>query len=124
MNSTFTKIVRYLLALMLLVFGLNKFLKFLPMPELPPSAAEFMTELAATGYVLPVVGLIEIFIGVLLLINKWTPFALVLLAPISVNILLFHLFLDLPGIGGALIVAILNGILIYKHWSKFRPLFA
>lgn len=124
MNSTFTKIVRYLLALMLLVFGLNKFLKFLPMPELPPSAAEFMTELAATGYVLPVVGLIEIFIGILLLINKWTPFALVLLAPISVNILLFHLFLDLPGIGGALIVAVLNGILIYKHWSKFRPLFA
>lgn len=94
------------------------------MPELPPSAAEFMTELAATGYVLPVVGAIEIFIGILLLINKWTPFALVLLAPISVNILLFHLFLDLPGIGGALIVAILNGILIYKHWSKFRPLFA
>ncbi|MBG26030.1 MULTISPECIES: DoxX family membrane protein [Croceibacter] len=124
MNSTFTKIVRYLLALMLLVFGLNKFLKLLPMPELPPNAAEFMTELAATGYVLPVVGAIEIFIGILLLINKWTPFALVLLAPISVNILLFHLFLDLPGIGGALIVAILNGILIYKHWSKFRPLFA
>jgi putative oxidoreductase len=123
MNSTFTKIVRYFLALMLLVFGLNKFLKFLPMPELPPSAAEFMTELAATGYVLPVVGLIEISIGILLLINKWTPFALVLLAPISVNILLFHLFLDLPGIGGALIVAVLNGILIYKHWSKFRPLF-
>ena len=124
MNSTFTKIVRYLLALMLLVFGLNKFLKLLPMPELPPSADGFMPDLAATGYVLPVVGAIEIFIGILLLINKWTPIALVLLAPISVNILLFHLFLDLPGIGGAFSVAILNGILIYKHWSKFRPLFA
>ena len=76
MNSTFTKIVRYLLALMLLVFGLNKFLKLLPMPELPPSAAEFMTELAATGYVLPVVGAIEIFIGILLLINKFSIFYL------------------------------------------------
>ena len=123
MNSTFTKIVRYILALMLLVFGLNKFINFIPTPELPPSAAEFMTELAATGYVLPAVGLLEIFIGVLLFINKWPAFAMILLAPISVNIVLFHIFLDLPGIGGALVVAILNGILIYKYWSNFRPLF-
>ena len=123
MNSTFTKIVRFVLALMLLVFGINKFLKFILMPELPPDASEFMGELVATGYVLPIVGIIEIFIGILLIVNKWPAFAMVLLAPISVNILLFHLFLDLPGIGGALIVAILNGILIYKLWPKFRPLF-
>ncbi len=123
MNSTFTKIIRYLLSLILFVFGLNKFLNFIPAPDLPPNASEFMSELAATGYVLPAVGALEIFIGALLLFNKWPAFAMVLLTPISANILLFHLFLDLPGIAGALIVAILNGILIYKHWPKFRPLF-
>lgn len=125
MNSKFTSIVRILLGIILLVFGLNKFypLSFLPMPQLPENASEFMSSLAATGYVLPVVGVLEVFIAILLLSKKWIAFALILLAPISLNILLFHLFLDIPGIAGAILVAVLNGILIYKHWQQYRPLF-
>lgn len=125
MNSKFTSIVRILLGIILLVFGLNKFypLPFLPMPKLPENASEFMSSLAATGYVLPIVGVLEVFIGILLLTKNWIAFALILLVPISLNIVLFHLFLDLPGIGGAILVAVLNGILIYKHWPQYRPLF-
>ncbi|MFD0863226.1 DoxX family membrane protein [Sungkyunkwania multivorans] len=123
MNSNFTKLMRFLLALILIVFGVNKFLKFIPLPELPDQASGFMSSLDATGYMLPIVGVLEIFIGVLLILKKWVGFALMLLAPISVNIVLFHVFLDLPGIGGALVVAILNGILIYKYWTVYRPLF-
>jgi len=125
MNSKFTSIVRILLGIILLVFGLNKFypLPFLPMPKLPENASEFMSSLVATGYVLPIVGVIEVFIGILLLTKNWIAFALILLVPISLNILLFHLFLDLPGIGGAILVAVLNAILIYKHWPQYRPLF-
>ena len=124
MNSTFTKILRYILGVGLIVFGLNKFIGFIPMPELPANAGDFMASLQATGYVLPIVGIFEILIGILFLLNKAVPFALLLLAPISVNILLFHLFLDLPGISGALIIAVLNVILIYKHWKIYRPLFS
>ncbi len=123
MNSTFTKILRLILALGLIVFGLNKFIGFMPMPELPAQAADFMSSLNATGYVLPIVGVLEVFIGLLLLFNKAVPFALLLLAPISANILLFHIFMDLPGIWGALVIAIINVILIYKHWKLYRPLF-
>lgn len=125
MNSKFTSIVRFVLGIVLLVFGLNKFypLPFLPVPHLPESAASFMGSLSATGYVLPVVATLEIFIAILLLSKKWIAFALILLAPISLNILLFHLFLDIPGIGGAVLVVVLNGILIYKHWAQYRPLF-
>lgn len=123
MNSTFTKILRFILALGLIVFGLNKFIGFMPMPELPVDAGNFMSSLQATGYVLPIVGALEVIIGLLLLFNKSVPFALLLLAPISVNIVLFHLFLDLPAIGGALVIAIINVILIYKHWKVYRPLF-
>ncbi|MAO11018.1 MAG: DoxX protein [Flavobacteriaceae bacterium] len=123
MNSTFTTILRIILALGLLVFGLNKFIGFMPAPELPENAANFMQSLQATGYVLPIVGALEIFIGFLLLIKKWVPFALLLLAPISVNIVLFHLFLDLPDIAGAVVVAVINVILIYKYWKVYRPLF-
>ncbi|WP_339697636.1 DoxX family membrane protein [uncultured Marixanthomonas sp.] len=123
MNSTFTTILRIILALGLLVFGLNKFIGFMPAPELPETAGNFMQSLKATGYVLPIVGALEIFIGFLLLIKKWVPFALLLLAPISVNIVLFHLFLDLPGIAGAIVVTVINIILIYKYWKVYRPLF-
>ncbi|MDD2986004.1 DoxX family membrane protein [Flavobacterium sp.] len=123
MNSKFTYLMRILLGIILLVFGLNKFVQFIPSSELPENATAFITSLATTGYVLPVVGVLEILIGLLLLTNKWVPFALVVLVPISVNILLFHLFLDIPGISGALLVTVLNGILMYKLWPKYKPLF-
>lgn len=123
MNSTFTKIAKLLLAVVLILFGLNKFFQFIPLPEMPQDAKSLMDSLAASGYILQVVGVLEIFIGLLLLFNKWIGFALVLLAPISANILLFHLFLDLPGIGGAVLVTFLNVLLIYKCWPRFHSLF-
>jgi len=123
MNSQFTKMMRILLGAILVVFGLNKFLTFIPAPELPENAANFINSLESTGYVLQVVGAIEVLIGLLLLLNKWVAFALVVLVPISANILLFHLFLDIPGISGALLVTVFNGILMYKLWPKYKPLF-
>lgn len=123
MNSMFTKIVRIVLGIMLVLFGANKFFGFIPLPELPEKAASFMTSLGATGYVLKTVGVLEILIGVMLLLKKWVAFALTLLAPISINILLFHVFLDVTGIGGAILVTVLNGILIYKHWPQYKSLF-
>jgi len=95
----------------------------MPIPELPADASSFMSSLKATGYVLPVLGFLEVVIGLMLVVNKAVAFALLLLAPISVNILLFHLFLDLPGLAGAIVIAIINIVLIYKHWKVYRPLF-
>jgi hypothetical protein len=86
-------------------------------------AAIFIDSLSNTGYILKVIGIFEIFIGALLLFNKWVPFALLLLAPITVNIVLFHLFLDTPGLIAAMVIVVLNVILIYKHWKVYRPLF-
>lgn len=123
MNSQFTKIIRILLGILLVVFGSNKFLHFIPLPPPTGSAGDFMNSLGATGYIFPIVGILEVLIGIMFLVKKWVAFALILLAPISINILLFHLFLDIPGVGAALLVAILNGILIYKHWKQYSPLF-
>lgn len=125
MNSTFTKILSFILALILIFFGLNKFIQFdfMPMPQIPDAASDFMKSLSATGYVLPVVGVFEIFIGLLLLFRKWVPFALLLLVPISVNVLLFHLFLNVSTILPAIITVVINIILIYKYWKSYRPLF-
>lgn len=125
MNSMFTKIVRRILGGILVLFGLNILLPqpFIPLPVPPEKAAAFLSSLVATGYILKTVALLELIIGVLLLAKKWVAFALLSLVPISINIVLFHLFLGASGIAGALIVAILNGILIYKNWSSYKSLF-
>ena len=124
MNSKFTQIVRILLGLILVVFGANKIYSFIPLPSPPEEAGRFMASLAATGYVLTVVAALEIVIGLMLIFRLWVPFALLVLVPISINILLFHLFLNVPAIGTALLVVVLNGVLLYKHRRKYKPLFA
>jgi putative oxidoreductase len=124
MNSMFTKIARIALGLMLLIFGANKFLHFIHLP--PPTedaAKDFLSSLEATGYIFPIVGILEVIIGLLLLTKKWVPFSLILLFPITLNILLFHLFLEIPGMLFAILIIVFNTILIYKYWEKFKPLF-
>ena len=114
----FTKTVRIVLGIFLVLSGINKFFRLLPTP-----AGDFIESFGQVNYVLPIVGVLELFVGMMLLLKKWVAFALLLLAPISINILLFHLYLNLAGIGPALLVATLNSILIYKHWAQYKPLF-
>ncbi len=118
MDSLFTKIIRITLGLILLLLGLNKFLEIVPTP-----AGNFIASFGQVDYIFPVVGFLEIIIGGMLLFKKWVAFMLVILAPICVNILLFHFYLDFSGAFLAVFVAILNGILIYKYWNQYKPLF-
>lgn len=121
MNLNLSIVLRIVLALILLIFGSNKFLGFIPM-EAPPSGS-FMDALIQTGYMMPLLGFSEVAIGFLLLINKWKGLALVWLAPISVNMVLFHLKFDISTIGPAAVVAILNVLLIYQNKKRFKGLF-
>ena len=125
MNSMFTKIVRIALGLALVIFGANMIYHFIPMdqPDTNTAAGKFMNSLGATGYIFPVVGFLEVIIGAMLLLKKWVAFALILLAPISINILLFHLFLDIPGLSIAVLIVVFNAVLIFKHWQQYKPLF-
>ena len=123
MNSKLTMALRLLLGLILLVFGANKFFNFLPMPPMEGAPGEFMGALGKSGYMFPLIALTEIIAGALLLLNKWKGLALIFAAIISVNIVLFHLALAPAGIGLAAVVAVLNIILIYANWNKFKTLF-
>jgi len=78
---------------------------------------------AGKGYILGLVGLAEALVGILLLFRKWVPFALVMLVPISINIVFFHAFVNLPNIGPAILVAVLNAYLMYKNWDAYRSMF-
>ena len=123
MNSKLTMVLRLLLGLILVVFGANKFFQFMPAPPMEGAPADFMGALFATGYMFPMIALTEIVAGILLLTNKWTGLALILAAILSVNILLFHIMLAPASIAAGAVVAILNVVLIYANWKKFKTLF-
>src|SRR4029077_2962678 len=92
------KVSRFLLGLIFLVFGLNGFLHFIPMPPPTGVAAEFMGAMFVSKYLLFVFA-IQLIAGVLLFIKRYVPLALTLLAPVIVNILLFHSLLAPSGSG-------------------------
>lgn len=123
MNAKLATVLQLVLAMVLLVFGTNKFFNFLPMPPMEGGAGEFMGALFKTGYFFPLLAVVETVTGLLLLFNKWKGLALVMLVPVSINILLFHIFLSPAGIGPGALVAILNGVLIYNNWNKYKVLF-
>ena len=113
-------IIRILLGLMVLIFGLNKFLQFMPMPPLPEAAGEFMGALVNSGYLMVLVAVVEIVAGVMLLINRFQPLALIMLFPILLNAFLFHLFLAPAGIGGAAVGIIMNIFLFFANKESYK----
>lgn len=125
-------IIRTLLGIMLLTFGLNKFFWFLadfdftgyPQAEYLFNSLRYSwSEPIGKGYIMGLIGLTEVTVGLLLVLKKWVPFALVMLVPISINIVLFHAFLNLPNIGPAIFVAVVNAYLMYKNWDAYRSMF-
>ena len=122
MNINAEKITRVLLALILVIFGLNKFFNFLPMPPMPEAAQGFMGALIETGYLMLFVAIIEIISGIFLLLNRYSTLILILIFPVLLNMFLFHLFLDLKGIGGALLTISLNIFLIVRSFDKYKIL--
>jgi putative oxidoreductase len=101
-----TVIARFLLGFIFLVFGLNGFLHFIPASMPSGIAGQFVGALFVSNY-LGVVFLLQIIPAVLLLINRYVPLALTLLAPIIVNILLFHVLMAPSGLGLAIVVTVL-----------------
>lgn len=117
-----TLVARLLLGLIFTVFGLNGFLQFLPPPELPEPAGAFMGALAETGYFMVFLKLTETTCGILLLVGRFVPLALTVLAPVVLNIVLFHLFLaPAPAAMAPGLLALALGLyLAWAYRSSFR----
>jgi putative oxidoreductase len=118
-----TLIARLLLGLICVVFGLNGFLNFLSMGPMPTGlAGQFIGALFLSHYYW-VVAALQIAGGVLLLVNRFVPLALVLLGPVIVNILCYHLFLNHAGAPPAVVVTILWFIVFYGKRQYFSGIF-
>ncbi len=114
-------LTRILLGAAFLVFGLNGFLHFMPMPELHGAARDFNSALMTTGYFYVIAGL-QVVGGALLLINR-VPLGLTLLGPVVVNIVLYHIFIDRKGLPIAAVFGALSLFLLWRHRESFPALF-
>ena len=114
-------IARFLLGLIFLVFGLNGFLNFIPMPPPTGVAGQFIGALFLS-HSLIVIFAIQLIGAVLLLVNRYVPLALTVLAPIVVNILLFHLFMAPSGLPLAILVTVLWVLAFVNVRSAFGGL--
>jgi putative oxidoreductase len=119
--KTFLLISRLLLGLIFFVFGLNGFLHFIQAPAPTGIAAQYVGSLFVSHY-LAVVFALEVAAGVLLLANRFTRAALTILAPILVNIALFHACMAPSGYAPAVVAVVLWSVLFYHERSAFSPL--
>ena len=116
-------VARFILGLLFTVFGLNGLFHFMPNPPATPGAAAFFGALAATHYMFALIFVSQVIGGVLLLIGIWIPFAVVLLAPIVVNIVAFHIFLAPAVLPLAIVVLLCWLILVWQNREAYAPLF-
>src|SRR4030095_14186339 len=119
-----TLIARLLLGLTFLVFGLNGFLNFLNMGPMPTGlAGQFIGALVVSHYYW-VVAVLQIAGGLLLLANRFVPLALVLLGPVIVKLICYHVFLNPSGAPFAAVVTVLWFIVFYGKRQYFSGTFA
>ena len=110
--------IRILLGLFMLVFGLNKFLNFLPPFPMEGDFGKLMGVLFSSGF-LNLVAVFEILIGLALLIGKYVPLALIFSVAILFCASVFHLLLDPANVGGAIMGLLLSLVLVYAYKSRF-----
>jgi len=115
-------IARYLAGVIFFVMGLNGFLHFIPLPPPAGVAGQFMGALYVSHY-LWVIFAFQVVGGLLLLVNRYVPLAVALLAPVLVNILTFHVLMAPAGLPMALFVAILWTAIFIQVRPVFSGLF-
>lgn len=115
---------RIVMGLMFFVFGLNGFLHFIPQPKdaMPPGATAFFGGMMQTHYMIPLISGTQTLVGALLLVNRFVPLALALIAPVIVNIMAFHVFLAPASIGPGVVVLVCELYLAWTYRKLYQPM--
>ena len=120
-SSLLPVVVRVLLGALFVFSGSNKVVPFMALPPMPEAGTSFLAALAATGYFLPLLGIVEVASGLALIAGRFVPLALVVLAPIVVNIGFFHAVLA-PSAGSVVMIVGAELFLAWHYRAAFVTL--
>ena len=115
-------IAKLLFALPMIVFGLNKFLGFIPFPPPEGELAQIFMGAMFTSYLFKLVASTQIIGGILTLIPRTSFIGILMLLPVVANIVAYHIAHDMPGNGIWIFTLIITGIVIYFYKEKFKTL--
>jgi putative oxidoreductase len=117
-------IVRTLMGLLFLFSAIVGLFKLMPQPELKGSVKDFMAGMAATGYMLPLISVTQLVCSIAFISGRFVPLAAVMIFPITLNILLFHVCLDPKGLPVAIALMLANLFLAYYYRKNYAALLA
>jgi putative oxidoreductase len=117
-------IIRFLLGLLLLFASIVVLFNLVTPPPLEGKAKDFMIGVNAAGYLMPLIKVTELLCGLAFVSGYFVPLALVVIAPITINILLYHIFVAPEGLPVAIFMVLANIFLAYANREKFMPILA
>lgn len=116
-------IVRVLMGLLFLFASISYLFNLIPTPELTGPVKTFNEGLAAAPYFMLVLKITELLCGLAFLVGRFVPLAAVVIAPIIVQIFLFHTFMDQTGLPVAIFLVAANLFLAYAYRRSYETLF-
>jgi len=124
MKNKILFVVSLLFGLMFINAGLNKFFNYMPMPkDMPESTMKVMTAFNDIGWLIPLVGVVEIIGGILFITNKYRALGAIIILPVMVGILFTNIFNAPEGLPIALVLMLINIWAIIDNRAKYKPLF-
>lgn len=117
-------VVRILMGLLFLFGSITFLFHLMPQPELTGVTKTFMEGMMATGYMMQLIKITELVCGLAFVSGFYVPLATIVIAPVIVNIFMFHLFVDTSGLPVALFLVAANSFVAYANWEKYEPILA
>ena len=116
-------ILSVLFGLLFLNSGLNKFLNYMPAPDdMPEAAGQLMYAFANSGWLFPLIAIVEILGGILYVLPRFRPLGAVIIFPILIGILLFHLVQAPSGILIPFLLLVINSWIMVENREKYLPM--
>lgn len=123
MKSKVLTVVCVLFGLMMINSGLNKFLHYMPMPEVSEEMMQVMNGFMVVKWIFPLVALVEIVGGALIAIPKTRALGALVILPVMVGIVVHHMVHDVVGLAIPLVMFAINLWAIAANWDKYAPIF-
>ena len=123
MKKKITFIVSLLFGLMFINAGLNKFLNYMSVPDdLPENMVKLMGAFMEIGWLMPLVGIIEVLGGLLFIVSRTRELGAIVIFPVMIGILLTHIISAPSGLPIALVLFGINVWVIYENRARYLPL--